>query len=63
MRNLENWISTRLLQEGEVMSHFKSFGRFGRNLVKELPSLFLEVFYTSLALRFLNSMYKSTVDS
>ena len=42
----------RPLHEGEVMSHFKSLGRFRRNLVKELPSVFLEVLHTSLALRF-----------
>lgn len=63
MRSLESWISTRPLHEGEVVSHFKSLGRFGRNFVKELPSVFLEVLHTSLALRFLNSMYKSTVKS
>jgi len=52
----------RPLHEGEFMSHFKSFGRFRRNLVKELPSVFLEGLHT-LCLMFINSMYKSIVKS
>lgn len=65
MRSLESLIFMRSLYEGEVMSHFKPFDRFRRNLARELYRLmciflhvFLEVLHTSLTLKFINTVYK-----